>query len=109
MECLFCEVLKAYYEWKLSNNTYIPTILGLLVGDFLFRGFPNEVDLLESIGSEQFAYEIKSGKTYSADYAHSLKYWAGLSSADAEHCNIVYGGEKPMKMSEFNVLTINDI
>ena len=86
-----------------------PTILGLLVGDFLFRGFPNEVDLLESIGSEQFAYEIKSGKTYSADYASSLKYWAGLSSADAEHCNIVYGGEQKMKMSEFNVLTINDL
>ena len=28
----------------------IPTILGLRVGDFLFRGFSNEVDLLESIG-----------------------------------------------------------
>jgi hypothetical protein len=38
-----------------------------------------------------------------------LKYWAGLSSADAEHCNIVYGGEQKLKMSEFNVLTINDI
>ena len=69
----------------------------------------NEVDLLESIEGQPFAYEIKSGKTYSADYAHSLKYWAGLSSADAEHCNIVYGGNKPMKMSEFNLLTINDL
>ena len=69
----------------------------------------NEVDLLETIEGKQFAYEIKSGKTYSSDYANSLKYWAGLSSADAEHCNIVYGGEQKLKMKEFNVLTINDI
>ena len=69
----------------------------------------NEVDLLETIEGKQFAYEIKSGKTYSTDYANSLKYWAGLSSADAEHCNIVYGGEQRLNMSEFNVLTINDI
>ena len=69
----------------------------------------NEVDLLETIEGKQFAYEIKSGKTYSTDYANSLKYWAGLSSADAEHCNIVYGGEQKLNMSEFNVLTINDI
>ena len=69
----------------------------------------NEVDLLETIEGKQFAYEIKSGKTYSSDYANSLKYWAGLSSADAEHCNIVYGGEQKSKMSEFNVLTINDL
>ena len=69
----------------------------------------NEVDLLETIEGKQFAYEIKSGKTYSSDYANSLKYWAGLSSADAEHCNIVYGGEQKLKMKEFNVLTINDL
>lgn len=69
----------------------------------------NEVDLLETIEGKQFAYEIKSGKTYSTDYANSLKYWAGLSSADAEHCNIVYGGEQKLKMKEFNVLTINDL
>ena len=69
----------------------------------------NEVDLLETVEGQQFAYEIKSGKTYSTDYAQSLKYWAGLSSADAEHCNIVYGGEKTMEMSDFNLLTINDL
>ncbi len=69
----------------------------------------NEVDLLESVANEQFAYEIKSGKTYSSDYATSLLYWAKLSSTDAQHCNIVYGGEQKLKMSEFNVLTINDI
>ena len=69
----------------------------------------NEVDLLETVSGQQFAYEIKSGKTYSTDYVKSLKYWAGLSSADSEHCNIVYGGDKKMKMSEFNLLTINDL
>ena len=69
----------------------------------------NEVDLLETIEGKQFAYEIKSGKTYSSDYATSLLYWAKLSSADAQHCNIVYGGEQKLKMKEFNVLTINDI
>lgn len=60
MECLFCEVLKAIlgiHCMSCENNALVgpshhitPTILGLRVGDFLFRGIPNKVDLLESIG-----------------------------------------------------------
>ncbi|WP_373728988.1 ATP-binding protein [Bacteroides heparinolyticus] len=68
-----------------------------------------EVDLLETVEGKQFAYEIKSGKTYSSDFLDSLLYWAGLSSADAEHRNIVYGGDKSLKMSNCNLLTINDL
>ena len=68
-----------------------------------------EVDLLETVENKQFAYEIKAGKTYSSDFSDSLLYWAGLSSADAEHCNIVYGGDKSQRMSKFNLLTINDL
>lgn len=69
----------------------------------------NEVDLINSADGQQIAYEIKSGKTFSTDYAKSLLYWARLSGAKPTECNVVYGGEKTLSTSEFKVLKINDL
>ena len=69
----------------------------------------NEIDLIKTIGDKQFAYEIKSGKTFSSDFIKGLRYWANLSSATAEQCNVVYSGDKSLQMSDCNLLTLNDI
>ena len=69
----------------------------------------HEIDLIKTVGDKQFAYEIKSGKTFSSDFAKGLNYWAGLSSAVTEQCNIVYSGEKSLQMANCNLLTLNDI
>jgi predicted AAA+ superfamily ATPase len=52
----------------------------------------NEVDLILTEATEQFAYEIKSGATPTRDFFKGLKYWSSLSGADSEHCSVVYGG-----------------
>ena len=36
----------------------------------------NEIDLLQPLGTKQFAYEIKSGRTFSTDFTKGLRYWA---------------------------------
>ena len=69
----------------------------------------NEIDLIKTFEDKQIAYEIKSGKTFSADYLKGLRYWAKISSATAEQCNVIYCGDIPMKMSDCNLLTLNDI
>lgn len=64
----------------------------------------NEVDLLQTRNSKQYAYEIKSGATFSQDYFKGISYWAKLSEAEAEQCKVVYSGDKKLKTSKGDVV-----
>ena len=64
----------------------------------------HEIDLLAIKESKLYAYEIKSGATYSQDYFKGLSYWAKLSGADAGQCNAIYAGDKNLKTSQGNVI-----
>ena len=68
----------------------------------------NEIDLLTIKENKQFAYEIKSGSTYSQDYFKGLSYWAKLSGADIRQCNAVYTGNKRLKTSYGEVIPWQD-
>lgn len=57
----------------------------------------NEVDLLRYIDGKPYAYEIKSGATYSPDFFKGLARWAKLSGAEPEQCCAIYNGERNMK------------
>lgn len=64
----------------------------------------NEVDLLQYIAGKPYAYEIKSGATYSQEYFKGISKWAKLSGAAPEQCFAIYGGENPMKTSYGEVI-----
>lgn len=59
----------------------------------------NEIDLIQTIGSDQYAYEIKSGATYSSDYFKGMIKWAELSGIPANRCFAIYNGEELLKTS----------
>lgn len=65
----------------------------------------NEVDLLRIIEGKQYAYEIKSGATYSSDFFKNISKWAKLSGATPEQCSVIYNGDKDMKTSLGNVIS----
>lgn len=67
----------------------------------------NEVDLLQTIGNKQYAYEIKSGSTYSQDYFKGISFWAKLSGTSPEQCNAIYTGTTKLKTSKGEVLPWN--
>lgn len=69
----------------------------------------NEVDLLATEGTEQFAYEIKSGATFSKDYFKGLIHWAKLSGVDAAHRAVIYGGDRKMMSSDGNIIPWGDL
>lgn len=64
----------------------------------------NEVDLLRTIEGKQYAYEIKSGATYSSDFFKGIFKWAKLSGATPEQCFAIYNGDRNMKTSQGEVL-----
>lgn len=64
----------------------------------------NEVDLLQTDGGKQKAYEIKSGATYSSDYFKGISKWAKLSGAKPDQCFAIYAGDKSMKTSQGDVI-----
>ncbi len=69
----------------------------------------NEVDLLQSVGGKQNAYEIKSGATYSSDYFKGINKWSELSGASPEQCFAIYAGDKSLKTSNGEVIAWNRI
>ncbi|WP_195209746.1 MULTISPECIES: ATP-binding protein [Bacteroides] len=65
----------------------------------------NEVDLLRTVEGNQYAYEIKSGATYSSDFFKGISKWAKLSGATPEQCFAIYNGDKNMKTSQGEVIS----
>ncbi len=59
----------------------------------------NEVDLLQNVDGMQYAYEIKSGATFSPDFFKGISKWAKLSGATAEQCAAIYNGDRDMQTS----------
>ena len=64
----------------------------------------NEVDLLQERDNRQFAYEIKSGATFSSGYFKGISNWAKLSGADSSQCAIIYNGDNLLNTSNGNVI-----
>ncbi|WP_455587606.1 ATP-binding protein [Bacteroides sp.] len=65
----------------------------------------NEVDLLRTEEGKQYAYEIKSGATYSSDFFKGISKWAKLSGVTPEQCFAIYNGDKNMKTSQGEVIS----
>ena len=64
----------------------------------------NEVDLLRTVEGKQYAYEIKSGATYSSDFFQGSSKWAKLSGTAPEDCFAIYNGDRSMKTSQGSVI-----
>lgn len=69
----------------------------------------NEIDLLYTEGNKQFAFEIKSGATYSSDFFKGISKWAQLSGAKPEQCFAIYNGDRNMTTSQGKVINWNDL
>ena len=63
-----------------------------------------EVDLLRTESNRQYGFEIKSGATFSKEFFKGLNHWGKLSGAGQELKTVIYGGDKPLKTSDGNVL-----
>ncbi|WP_300727317.1 ATP-binding protein [uncultured Bacteroides sp.] len=69
----------------------------------------NEVDLLRYVNGKQYAYEIKSGATFSPDYFKGISRWAKLSGVPVEQCFAIYSGEKNMKTAAGELVRWSDL
>ncbi len=69
----------------------------------------NEIDLIRSEGNDDFAYEIKSGATPTADYFKGLNYWRSLSHASTDNCSVIYGGTSQRLTSHGRLIPWNNL
>ena len=65
----------------------------------------NEVDLLQNMNGKQYAYEIKSGATFSPEFFKGVSKWAKLSGAAPQECFVVYSGNKEIISSAGKLTT----
>ena len=85
-------IKEAYNEGKESNFAFWRDSTG------------NEVDLLRTVEGKQYAYEIKSGATYSSDFFKGISKWAKLSGVMPKDCFAIYNGDKSLKTSQGSVI-----
>ena len=120
---LACSLLELRSASELSTHYLRGNLFeNLVVNEFLKQAFNkgqlpslsfwrdstgNEVDLLCSESGTQYAYEIKSGETFSKDYFKGLNFWGKLSGADAARKSVVYAGSSMQKTSDGAVLPWN--
>lgn len=88
------EILKNQYNRNLKPRPY-----------FWIAAGNNEVDLLFDKAGELIPIKIKSGRTISANFFKSLRYFQTLSGALPENSFLVYGGDEVQQRSIVNILS----
>ena len=68
-----------------------------------------EVDLLNYVGGNANAYEIKSGATFNPEYFKNITKWAKMSGASVDSCHVIYGGETALSTSSGGVIPWQNI
>lgn len=118
---LACSLLEIKSETQLNTHYLRGSLFeNLVINEFIKNSFNkgeeplltfwrdktgNEVDLLQTEGNIQKAYEIKSGETFSLDFFKGITYWSKLSGALPNNCHTVYAGNKSLKSSEGEVIS----
>ncbi|MBM3853844.1 MAG: ATP-binding protein [Verrucomicrobia bacterium] len=69
----------------------------------------HEVDFLQEEAARLDAWEIKSGQTYTPDWADGLNYWARLAGRTAGKLRVVYGGDDSFKRQGIEVTAWRDL
>ncbi len=69
----------------------------------------NEVDLLQYIDGEQYAYEIKSGATFSPEFFKGISKWGKLSGIGKQQCFAIYNGEREITTSAGKLITWSNL
>ncbi len=69
----------------------------------------NEIDLIKYTDRKPYAYEIKSGATYSQDFFKGIVKWANLSGAAPSQCFAIYNGDKSMETTAGKLISWSDI
>lgn len=72
-------------------------------------GSGNEIDLLYETAQGLRPIEIKSGSTYSKDWAAGLRKWQSLAKAESLRLAIVYGGEVSFEREDLKVWGWKDV
>ena len=96
-----CEFLKKQYNRGLDNNLY-----------FFRDKSQKEVDLVQEVGGEYYAYEVKIAPSINSDFYKNLKYFRTLFPTENTRSTVIYTGNSESQSPEngyINYLNINTI
>ena len=87
------ELLKGRYSRGLDPDIY-----------FWRDNIGTEVDIIFEEAQRPKAIEVKSGKTFSPEFASGLEAWMRYSGAEAGDCSIVYAGDRALRWKELSIV-----
>ena len=92
------ELFKSRFNQGLNANLY-----------FWRNNTGEEVDVLIEQGEKLTPVEVKSGKTFNAEFLSGLTKWARYAGDSALPAHLVYGGDEPMQRSGVAVHSWRDL
>ncbi|MBP7264001.1 MAG: ATP-binding protein [Spirochaetia bacterium] len=96
-ECfVVAELLKARYSAGVDPGLY-----------FWRDNIGTEVDIVFDEGQKQKVIEVKSGKTFSPEFATALESWMRFADAKAEDCALIYAGDRTLQCKGISVVPWN--
>lgn len=69
----------------------------------------NEVDLIEERGTQLYAYEIKSAKSFTKDFVKNLNYFRKVVGDDVISTQIIYDGEQDIDTPENGMINFRSL
>ena len=69
----------------------------------------NEVDLIEERGTQLYAYEIKSAKSFTKEFVKGLDYLRKVAGDDVVSTQVIYDGENDIYSPENGMLNFRNI
>lgn len=69
----------------------------------------NEVDLIAERGTQLYAYEIKSAKSFTKDFVKNLKYFRKTAGDDVVSTQVIYDGEQDIDTPDNGMLNFRNL
>lgn len=73
-----------------------------------YRDQQHEVDLIDHVGADTHAIEIKAGKTFTSDFLKSLRYYKKIHPRCTQ-ATLIYGGDRRQDVDGIRVLPFRGI
>lgn len=82
---------------------------GKLPNLFFYRDkSQREIDLIQELGNDLYAYEIKSARSFHKDFLKNLVFLKGLLGESLVSAKVIYDGEQETHSNEFGVVNFRN-
>ncbi len=107
------EALENYYQ---KGSLFENFVINEISKNYFNQGFRppiyywrdstgREIDLVLDLGGRLWPIEVKSGRTFHADFFKNIEWWSGVADIPLENGTAIYGGDDDWETAQGNLVS----